>query len=110
MFNHTGEYQHYFGLTGTPDFLQALADFYTRSVEDDITSISVKGLKINLTDVQNLFSLISYFLFSATLKKLSLCHKLKYSNSFIFTTGERLVYLQHILVQTFYVSNLYFLI
>ena len=42
MFNHTGEYQHYFGLTGTPDFLQALADFYTRSVEDDIMSIFVK--------------------------------------------------------------------
>ncbi|XP_023336360.1 probable inactive 1-aminocyclopropane-1-carboxylate synthase-like protein 2, partial [Eurytemora carolleeae] len=32
MFNHTGEYQHYFGLTGTPDFLQALADFYTRKL------------------------------------------------------------------------------
>ena len=48
MFNHTGEYQHYFGLTGTPDFLQALADFYTRSVEDDIISISVKGLKMTL--------------------------------------------------------------
>ena len=63
MFNHTGEYQHYFGLTGTPDFLQALADFYTRSVEDDIMSIFVKELTaINAnseTDVQNVFSLNS---------------------------------------------------
>ena len=61
MFNHTGEYQHYFGLTGTPDFMQALADFYTRSVEDDIMSIFVKELTaINAnseTDVQNVFSL-----------------------------------------------------
>ena len=64
MFNHTGEYQHYFGLTGTPDFLQALADFYTRSVEDDIMSIFVKELTaINAnseTDVQDVFSLIFY--------------------------------------------------
>ena len=60
MFNHTGEYQHYFGLTGTPDFLQALADFYTRSVEDDIISISVKGLKMTLDGCTEFVQ--SYFL------------------------------------------------
>ena len=52
MFNHTGEYQHYFGLTGTPDFMQALADFYTRSVEDDIMSIFVKEFFIFIFPVK----------------------------------------------------------
>ena len=36
MFEHTGEYQNYCGLTGTPDFLDALAEFYTRSVYKNV--------------------------------------------------------------------------
>ena len=36
MFEHTGEYQNYCGLTGTPDFLDALAELYTRSVYKNV--------------------------------------------------------------------------
>ena len=81
MFNHTGEYQHYFGLTGTPDFMQALADFYTRSVEDDIVNICKRVNRNKMPLQRRMYRMYSVLIFKkikfpAALKKFNLFHKL----------------------------------